>query len=65
MAVPKRKQSKTRKRTRRAHDHVTMPNLSKCSHCHEPIIPHRVCPYCGFYKGKSIVPIIEKAKKER
>ena len=64
MAVPKRKQSSTRRDKRRAHDGLKMPNISKCSHCHELILPHRVCPYCGYYKGKSVVPIVEKAKEK-
>ncbi len=64
MAVPKRKQTQTRRDKRRAHDGLTAPNLGKCPHCHELILPHRVCPYCGYYKGRSVVPIVEKAKEK-
>jgi large subunit ribosomal protein L32 len=35
------------------HDKVVAPNLIACPNCNEPILPHRVCPACGFYKGKS------------
>ncbi|ETJ16404.1 MAG: hypothetical protein Q620_VSAC00786G0001, partial [Veillonella sp. DORA_A_3_16_22] len=23
--------------------------------CHEPMMPHRVCPTCGHYKGEQVV----------
>ncbi|ETJ00916.1 MAG: hypothetical protein Q619_VDC00177G0002, partial [Veillonella dispar DORA_11] len=23
--------------------------------CHEPKMPHRVCPTCGHYKGEQVV----------
>ncbi|MBT6002627.1 MAG: 50S ribosomal protein L32, partial [Candidatus Marinimicrobia bacterium] len=25
-----------------------------CSNCSEPKLPHRVCPHCGYYKGKQV-----------
>lgn len=62
MALPKRKQSKARRDKRRTHDSLTVPNLVSCSHCHKMIIPHRVCPACGFYKGRSVIPVVEKAE---
>ena len=35
------------------HDKVVAPNLTPCSNCNEPVLSHRVCPSCGYYKGKS------------
>jgi large subunit ribosomal protein L32 len=58
MAVPKKKKSKSRRDMRRAnHDRVTAPSLSTCSNCDELMIGHRMCPECGFYKGRQIVEI--------
>ena len=37
------------------HDKVTPVNLSPCSNCGEPVLSHRVCPSCGFYKGAKVV----------
>ncbi len=51
MAVPQRKVSKSRKRMRRAHHHVPVPNVIYC-HCGEPSLPHCVCPGCGTYRGR-------------
>jgi large subunit ribosomal protein L32 len=31
------------------------PALSLCPKCHEPKLPHRVCPNCGYYDGKEVV----------
>lgn len=55
MAVPKRKISKTRKRKRRTHWKVKEPGLSRCPKCNEPVMPHRACPHCGYYKGAKVI----------
>jgi large subunit ribosomal protein L32 len=60
MAVPKRKMSKSRRDKRRANWKLTVPGLVKCPQCHELKLPHRVCPTCGFYKGRQIVNKEEK-----
>ncbi len=28
----------------------------QCPHCKEPVLPHRACAACGFYKGREAVP---------
>lgn len=55
MGVPKRRSSKQRGRARRAHLKLTVPGLVRCPQCHELTMPHRVCPACGYYKGKEVV----------
>ncbi len=60
MAVPKRRTSKTRKRKRRTHKKITPPNLVNCSNCDELVMPHRVCPECGHYKGKEVISVKEE-----
>jgi large subunit ribosomal protein L32 len=58
MAVPKRKTSKSRRDKRRASTtKMTAPNLSECPQCHEPMMPHRVCPSCGYYKGTEVISV--------
>jgi len=49
MAVPKRKMSHARTRTRRAHHALTPAQLSPCPKCGTPRRPHRVCVQCGYY----------------
>lgn len=55
MAVPKRKTSKSRKRKRRTHWKLKNPNLVECPQCHELKLSHRVCPSCGYYKGREVI----------
>ncbi len=54
MANPKRRHSKSRRRKRRAHDHLVAAGTSLCTECGSPTLPHRVCPECGYYKGRQV-----------
>lgn len=60
MPVPKRRHSRQRGRKRRTHWKLTPPTLVDCPHCHEPKMPHRVCPHCGYYAGKPVLTVEEK-----
>jgi large subunit ribosomal protein L32 len=42
---------------------LTALNSSKCSNCGAAKLPHKVCPECGFYNGKLIIP--KKVKKSK
>jgi len=57
MAHPKRKHSTQRSRKRRTHQKARLASLHPCPNCNALILSHRVCPFCGFYKGKKIVDI--------
>src|SRR5256884_759040 len=58
MGVPKRKPSRSRQRMRRAYNSVLkLPQLSTCPQCAAPYVPHRVCPACGYYKGRQVVTV--------
>jgi len=54
MAVPKHKVSKSKRDKRRTHQKTEAPNVSKCPQCGEIKMPHRACPECGTYKGRTI-----------
>ncbi|HAG06674.1 MAG TPA: 50S ribosomal protein L32 [Peptococcaceae bacterium] len=55
MGVPKRRTSKQRKRLREAQQKLTAPHLVRCPQCHAPVVPHRVCPECGYYKARKVI----------
>lgn len=55
MAVPKRKLSKSRKRLRRGHHSAKGIPTQACSKCGAPRLSHRVCPTCGYYRGKKVM----------
>ena len=60
MAVPKRKKSKAKSRSRRANYlRMTKPSLSTCSSCGSPRPSHTICPTCGYYKNKIVVTYSE------
>jgi large subunit ribosomal protein L32 len=56
MPLPKRRTSISKKKMRRSHDHLTLPQLTNCPKCNEPRLPHHACPHCGFYKGRLVLP---------
>ncbi|NJD17744.1 MAG: 50S ribosomal protein L32 [Gemmatimonadetes bacterium] len=55
MPVPKRKTGRSVTNSRRSSHKVEAPSRSVCPQCHQPKLPHRVCPDCGYYDGKEIV----------
>lgn len=66
MPVPKKHHTKTRTGKRRSHHALGKVKLFVCAKCGKPALPHRVCPACGFYKGKEIVDTLARLdKKER
>jgi len=65
MPNPKRRHSKQRGRLRRTFYKVKTKNLSKCPQCGKQKLPHRICQFCGYYKGKECVTILTKEQKKK
>jgi large subunit ribosomal protein L32 len=64
LQLPKRRHSKARRDKRRGGQGKLKPvNVSRCSQCGAPKLPHRICLECGYYEGKQILP--PKKKKEK
>jgi len=55
MPVPKKRVSRTRRDKRRTHHKLVPVNLVTCPQCSQMMMSHRICPGCGFYKGKAVV----------
>jgi large subunit ribosomal protein L32 len=60
MPNPKRRHSRARRGKRRSHDSLSTPHITLCANCREPILPHRACPKCGYYKGRRVIQIEEE-----
>jgi large subunit ribosomal protein L32 len=60
MAVPKGKTSKSKRNKRRSHDGLAAPSQSVCPQCQAPKQPHRVCPNCGTYRGRTVIETEEE-----
>jgi large subunit ribosomal protein L32 len=66
MAVPKSRHTKSKRGRRRSHLFLKSPSLSVCPQCGQPLLGHRVCPHCGFYRGKEKIDVLSGLeKKER
>ncbi len=60
-ALPKQRVSHARKGERRAHMHLTPPQLVACPQCRKPRLSHHACPHCGYYRGRQVfVPRSQK-----
>ncbi len=57
MAVPKKKQSKTRGDKRAANWKGQVPAYADCPQCRQPKTPHKVCGNCGYYAGRQAVEV--------
>jgi len=58
MAVPKKKTSKAKSRSRRASNWtLRAPARSICPQCHRAKLPHVVCPNCGWYGGRQAIDV--------
>jgi large subunit ribosomal protein L32 len=58
MAVPKRKKSKSKTASRKAQNMKKPTAMAGiCSQCGNPQEPHRVCPSCGYYKGRQVLSV--------
>lgn len=65
MPVPKHKVAKCKSRMRRSNSYykVETKSLSVCPQCGAKKLPHRICPECGYYKGKLVVAKAIKEEK--
>ena len=57
MAVPKRKTSKSKKLMRQRSHKRPMTVAQTCENCGEARESHRVCPSCGYYRGRQVVTV--------
>ena len=64
MAAPKQRKTKSRRNQRRMHIHIPYKDLVECPQCGKKKLPHRVCSFCGYYKGREVVDVLEDLKPE-
>ncbi len=63
MAVPQRQVAKARRHKRRANWKLAGPQLVRCE-CGALRMPHRICPSCGVYNGRSYAKVEANAAAE-
>ena len=65
MAVPKKRRSKAKKRTKRACWKIDLPNLRPCTSCGSLVVSHRACLVCGQYKGRQVIQLKQKKAESK
>lgn len=56
MALPKRRKSHSRVRTRQQQWRAKKVTMTTCPSCSVAILPHRACAQCGTYNGRQVMP---------
>ena len=64
MAVPKQKHTKSRRNKRRSQIFLESASLGVCPKCGKPVLPHKVCKNCGFYKGVQVIDVMKRLNKK-
>lgn len=64
MAVPKRKTTPHKRKLRRGQHVIKMRGHSLCQNCGENKYPHHICASCGVYRGRQVVDMTKKSKKD-
>jgi len=65
MSTQAKKRTKQQKRERASHFALDKKQLSECPKCKKPIMPHRVCKFCGYYKGQDVLMLDTKAERKK
>ena len=59
-AVPKKRISSSRQGNRRQHHKMKLPQLTVCPNCRQLRQTHHVCPNCGTYRGRQVLPVKDR-----
>jgi large subunit ribosomal protein L32 len=55
MGLPGHRRTSSHKRRRAAHFALAKSVSNECVKCKSPVLPHRACKNCGFYRGRTVV----------
>jgi len=54
MSVPKQRHTKGRRDRKRKRFIIKTRKTQKCPKCSSPMLLHRACSNCGYYKGREV-----------
>jgi large subunit ribosomal protein L32 len=63
MGLPAKRRTKQSKRERASHFALATTSTIACSNCSRRIRTHRVCPHCGFYRGRQVLKVMGKVER--
>jgi large subunit ribosomal protein L32 len=61
--LPVTRKSKSRTRTRRAHQALKPVHLMACPQCGQAKLPHRACGNCGFVNTRTRIDVTTEESK--
>jgi large subunit ribosomal protein L32 len=64
MALQKRKHCQARRDKRRSHWNLPAAGMTRCAQCARTIMPHRICGYCGYYRGRQVIVVAERKPRK-
>lgn len=67
MGLPSKRRTKQQKRERASHFALVGVGLTTCGHCKKKILPHHICPHCGYYRGRQVIKkdVFSKKKQKK
>ncbi|MDR7545334.1 MAG: 50S ribosomal protein L32 [Armatimonadota bacterium] len=61
----KRRHPRSRTGSRRSTWKAAPVTLVTCPQCKTLIVPHRVCPSCGYYAGREVIAVESARSKKK
>jgi ribosomal protein L32 len=65
MPHPTQKRTKSSKRKRALHFRINKISLSFCSKCKNPVLPYKICSFCGAYAERKVMEVERKKGKQK
>lgn len=66
MGLPKWNTTKSKRNKRRMHLFIKPSTPTACPKCGKPVLPHKACLNCGYYRGIDVLDVLKKlTKKEK
>lgn len=63
MGLPGHRRTSSHKRRRASHFALAKTASSECPKCKAPVLAHRACKTCGFYRGRTVVDTARAAAR--
>jgi large subunit ribosomal protein L32 len=62
--VVRMRHTRAHTRNRRSHHALSEPRVSQCPDCKAPHLRHTVCPQCGRYRGRVVIDVTERLRRQ-
>lgn len=63
MGTQRQRRTRSARGQRRSHHALKTINLTVCTKCGKPVMPHQLCAYCGNYSNREVIDVMAKMNK--